>query len=222
MLRLQCRRRAERAHLGHSPALADMDAAAFERLDQRRRHRRAAGQDPAQGRAARAGRREMGLEAEPDRRHAEAHRHALGLEQLVEARAVEPRPGQHQLRPVHRRGIGGAPAAGVKQRHHRADRVARRHRDRVGERDAEGMQHRRAVAVERALGIACRAGGVAERGGGPLVELRPFEIPVLGRDQPFIAGRPRRPVAGSALSLGQQNNPAVVSEAAAPAARSAG
>ena len=68
--------------------------------------------------------REIGLEGEPHGRDAEADRHPLGFEQLVEARPVETRPGQDELRAVHRRGIGDAPAAGVKQRHHRADRVS--------------------------------------------------------------------------------------------------
>ena len=112
MLRLQRRGRAERAHLGHSPALANLDAVAGERLD----HRSAAPQSRRKAAGAEVeqrvpGRGEMRLEAEPNGRHAEAQRHPLGLEQLIEALPVEPRPGQYELRAVHRRGVGDAPAA---------------------------------------------------------------------------------------------------------------
>ena len=134
----------------------------------------------------------MRLEAEPYGRHAEAHRDALRLEQLVEARTVEAHTGQHELCPVHRRDIGHAPGAGVEHRHDRADRIAARHRDGVGERGAVGVQHRRAMAVEDSLGLAGGAGGVAQRRCAPLVELGPDEpLFVLGRYQLVIGGDDR-------------------------------
>ncbi len=163
MLGLQRRRRPERAHLGHSPALAHVDAVTRKCLDHRRRHRRTARQDPLQSRAAHAGGRKIRLEAEPHGRHAEAVGHALGFEQLVETSPVETRSRQNELGPVHRRGVRNAPGAGVKHRHHRTNHVVGRDRYRIGKRDPERMQHRRAVAVEGTLGVAGGPRGVAER-----------------------------------------------------------
>ena len=49
--------------------------------------------------------------AEPDRGHAGAHGHALGLEQLVQALAVEVRAGEHHLRADHACSEYGRPQA---------------------------------------------------------------------------------------------------------------
>ena len=49
------------------------------------------------------------------------------------------------------------------------------------------MQYRRAMRVEHALGIAGGTRGVAQRRGRVLVELRPFVVVGLGRQQVFVA-----------------------------------
>src|SRR6185312_1625496 len=109
-LALEHRKRADRAHLGHAPAL-DAAHAVFllEGLDHRRRRGRAADGDAVNAVDALAGLLEILQEAEPHRRHAQGQRHLLGLEQLVEAGAVELGAGKHQLGARHRRGIGDAP-----------------------------------------------------------------------------------------------------------------
>ena len=68
----------------------------------------------------------------------------------------------------------------MEHRHDRQDHVARRAVQRVGQRGRVGVQHGRAVAVEHALRVAGRAGGVAERRRAVLVEQRPVER-VAGR-----------------------------------------
>src|SRR5215471_8224235 len=66
------------------------------------------------------------------------------------------------------------------------------------------------MAVEGALGLAGGAGGVAERGRSPLIELRPHEIRVLGIDQSLVT----RKLGEAGGRLGalrrHQHNPAVL------------
>ena len=131
----------------------------------------------------------MPQQAEPHRRHAGADRDLLGIEEVVEALAVECRARQHQLCPDQHRRIGQAPGVDMKHRHHRTDHVARRKIEAIGQRGAVGMQHGRAMRVERAFRIAGRARGVAKRGSEPLVENRPGEIVGFGGEQLLIAQR---------------------------------
>src|SRR5262249_16151751 len=100
------------------------------------------GQNPAQFRAASAAGGQIGIKAEPDGRHAQAHRHIFGLEKLVEALPVETGAGKYQLRPVHWRRVWGSPTASVKQPYDRPPPVTRREWDCVAERDPKGVQHR--------------------------------------------------------------------------------
>ena len=62
-------------------------------------------------------------QAEPDGRHAAAHRHALLVEQPREAGAIEVATRQHQRRAGQRRGIRDAPGVDVEHRHDRQDAV---------------------------------------------------------------------------------------------------
>ena len=71
------------------------------------------------------------------------------------------------------------------------------------------MQHRGAVAVERALRIACGSRRIAERCGRPLVELRPLEVVFLVRKQPFIARKRRQAGLRLVLLVGHQDYPAI-------------
>ena len=208
VLCLQRRDGAERAHFGHAPALHHIDAARLEGGHQRGRHRRAAGEHAAQCRALGAGRRQMRHEIEPHRRYPEAQRDAFRLEQFVEAGAVEARPRPYQLRPVHRRGIGGGPAASVEQRHDRTHHIRCGHRDRMRQRCGERVDHCRAVAVEDAFWVAGGAGGVAKRRGVALVELGPVEILALGREQSVIGRQHRQ----RRLRLAEEDDPAVLGQ----------
>ncbi len=157
------------------------------------------------------------LEAEPYRRHAEAHRHALAVEQLAQAGAVEAGTRQYQLRAVHRRDIRHAPAADVEHRHDRADDVAARQRDGVRQRGAEGVQQGRAVAVENAFRPAGGPRGVAQRRGAPLVELGPLEtVFALGIDQLVIDAEHRqagfRRFEQDKATIGRQQRPQPLDE----------
>ena len=102
---------------------------------------------------------------------------ALRLHQHVEAFGVELRPGQHHLGartspPENGRLQALAWNSGTTIRiESRA--VSASASARIG---GEAVQHGRAMAVEHALRIARRAGGVAERAGGVLVEARPDEV----------------------------------------------
>ena len=53
----------------------------------------------------------------------------------------------------------------------------------LGSEIRRGVQYRRAMAVEGALGMTGRAGSIAKRGGGALVELGPLDIRGLGGEQ---------------------------------------
>ena len=78
----------------------------------------------------------------------------------------------------------------MEERHHDEDRIARSEAERVGRAGGEGVQQRRAMAVQHALWIAGRAGGVAERRGRVLVEERPFVIGRSLRQEIFVGEKP--------------------------------
>ena len=179
--------RAERAHLAHAPGMQHLDAEfPVEGLDHRRRRGRAADHGVLH-------RRELELvglhvveQRQPHGRHAGREGDALLLEQLVEAGAVEGHAREHQLRPDQGGRVGQAPGVDVEHRHHRQDHRARRNAQRVGQRRGIGVQQRRAMVIEHALGIARGARGVAKRGSRTFIELRPFVSAGLVRDQLLV------------------------------------
>ena len=65
------------------------------------------------------------------------------------------------------------------------------------------------MAVERALGLAGGAGGVAEGSSSPLVEFGPLEILVLGRNQRLVTGEAREAGRGLGALFGHQYDPAL-------------
>ena len=71
----------------------------------------------------------------------------------------------------------------MEHRHHRQHHVARGNVERIGQRRRKRMNHGRAVRVQHALRVTGGARRVAQGRRGVLVQLRPFEIAVLGRDQ---------------------------------------
>ncbi len=113
----------------------------------------------------------------------------IGVEQLVDRRAVELGAGHDQARAVHRRAECQRPAVGVEQRHHRQNDVAGRKPEHVGHRGRERMQHVRAMRIDDALGISGRARRVAHAGGVVFGDLDPLEIAVDGGDPVFIGDR---------------------------------
>ena len=180
--------RAERAHLGHAPGVQHLDA---EILLERPDHRGRAGRT-ADHRGAQRGELQLGFlhvieQSQPDRGHTRAHRDLFVLEHLVQALAVEVLAGEDELRPGERAAVRQAPRVDVEHRHHREDAVGRREVERIRQGGGVGVQHRTAMAVEDALGIARRSRGVAQARGGLFVEGRPLELVVFGLDQVLVA-----------------------------------
>ena len=182
-----------------------------ELLDRRARRRRTARADDLQFQLGKVELRFVrfhpGEEVQPDRRNAEGLGARLALKQHVEAFGIELRTGEHKLRSAHRRGERQAPGVGVEQRHHGEDRIARHEAECVGRAGGEGVQHRRAVAVQHALRIAGRAGGVAERRGRILVEERPFVIGRRLRQEILVGEQPVKLRLGK-LALVAKRDPA--------------
>ena len=178
--------RAERAHLGHAPGVQHLHVVALlEGAHHRRRAGRAA-DDRAAHRAELQVVAPRRARAGPARRS--ARRPTCVTPSLSNSSCSDlpssARAREHQLGADHARDVRQAPGVDVEHRHHRQDDVARRAVQRIGQRRGVGVQHRRAVAVERALRVAGRARGVAQRRGGVLVEARPVE---LGRHAPSIS-----------------------------------
>ena len=172
---------ADRRHFGHPPGMADADAAVAEPLDHRPRRRRAANGHDLEVAQIVAGALDMLDHAQPDRRHAGAVADLLVMEQL--AHLLRPVVGaQHQLAADHRRRPRHAPGIGVEHRHDRQDHGLRRQIEAVRRHFRIRVQHRRAMLVEHALGVAGGAAGVAKAAGIALVALVPAVIAVLGGD----------------------------------------
>ena len=180
--------RAERAHLGHAPALGDLDLVFLpEALDHRVGHGRTADQ-----RALDRTHLELVLLAvveqrQPHGRHAGRQRHLLLVEQLVDAGAVELEAREDQLGAAEGAGIDEAPGIGVEHRHHGKNRGVGIERQDRARAHHHRMDHRGAVRIEHALGIARGARRVAERRGRLLVELGPLERAGLVGDQLLVA-----------------------------------
>ncbi len=180
--------RADRAHLGHAPAVQHLDPVLeLEGRDHRGRHGGAADHHALERRQPPAGLLQVVEQAEPDGRHPRGEGDPFALEALVQAGAVEPWPGHHQACADQRAGVGEAPGVDVEHRYDRQHGIPGRKPHRVGQRDRERVQHGRAVMVEGALGRSGRARGVAQAAGRGLVEHRPVVLGRLTRDQAFIA-----------------------------------
>ncbi len=110
----------------------------------------------------------------PDRRNAGGDRHFFPLEQIDQAGWIQVRPWHHQLGAEHHRGEGEPPRVGVEHRDDGKDRVALGDVHTGAEREAEGVEHERAVRVEHAFRLTGGASGVAH--GRRLVLLRLGQI----------------------------------------------
>ncbi|EAV43465.1 hypothetical protein SIAM614_02271 [Stappia aggregata IAM 12614] len=174
--RRQIALRAERAHFRHAPGMADVDALLLEPLDQRARGCRAADDDIAEAIGKAAALADLVHEADPDGRNAPGGEHLFAVHQVEQAFAVQRAAWENQTGAGKRCAIGQAPGVDVKQRHNGQN--ARSFLEDLWNGDAHvvGMQHRGAVRIERALGVACRTGGVTKAGGLVLVKIRPVHF----------------------------------------------
>ena len=128
----------------------------------------------------------MGDQALPDGGHAGAHGHLLGFHQLVERRAIELWPGQHQLSAGNQGCIRQAPGIDMKHRHDWQDGFLRRQAERARQTDRDRIEHDGPMRIERALGVAGGAGGVAQRRSGALIKTRPVKDLACGCDQLLV------------------------------------
>ncbi len=184
----QCTHGAQGRHFGHAPGVQHRHPVALaEGLD----HGRRTGRTPNYGALEAAEFQPPGLHVVeqhlPDRRHTGGHADLLALQQFVDRLAIERRAGKHQLA-AHRGGrIRNAPGVDVKHRHHRQHAVARAQVERIGQSSRISMQQGRAVRIQRGLGVAGGAAGVAHAGGGVLVEIGPVVVAGVRTDPGFIA-----------------------------------
>ena len=123
----------------------------------------------------------------PDGGHPGGKGDAFGLHQLIQRFAIQRRARQHQLGPHLRGGVRNAPGIDVKHRHHRQYHVPGREAHRIGQSSGIGMQGAGAVAVQRPLGVARGAAGVAQAGGGVFIKLRPVVVAIVGSNPGFVA-----------------------------------
>ena len=188
MLCPRCAQRAKRTQLRHPPSVHGGDVVALFEGAQHRRRQRSASHD----RASHGGKLELVLvhvieQTLPDGGNTGRHRHLLRLDQLVERLAIQCGARENQLRAAQRRAVGDLPGVDVEHRHHGKNRVARRKIHHIRPRDGKGVQQRRTVAVQHALGVAGRARRVAQRRGHLFVELRPDVLIILRGEQLLVA-----------------------------------
>ena len=166
----------ERRRLGHAPGVDDLDAVPLvERVHQRRRAGRAADDDlPQRGDVGRVG-VEVGA-AGRSRSSARRRRASASPRRSSAASgaACRKRSGMTSEAPVMQRRVRQAPGHRVEHRHDREHVASPWARGRTLSADAHlhRVQVDRAVAVDDALRVAGRAGGVAHRGGVVLVHAR--------------------------------------------------
>ena len=171
--------RAERTHFGHAPAVAHFDAVVFlKSADHLGRTGRAADDDELERREFLALLAQVMQQPQPDGRDGGGHRHLFCLQKVADRGAVELRPRHHHPRPADKAREREAPGIRVEHRHDRQNRVVGLQHQGFGAGRHQRMQGVRAMRIEHALRVAGGAGGVAEPGGGALVELLPAEVAV--------------------------------------------
>jgi len=123
----------------------------------------------------------------PHRGHTGGIGDLLGLDEFVDRLAVHGRAREHQFAARERGRVRDAPGIDVEHGHHGQHRVARRQAHHVGQRSGVGMQRGRAVAVQRRLGVARGAAGVAHARCRVLIELGPGVVGRVGTDPGLVA-----------------------------------
>ena len=184
--------RAQWAQLGHAPSVQHIDTVLLaECRDHGGWASRAANHSAVELAELQARGLHVGEQHLPDGGHPSGKGHAFGFHQLIDRFAVERRAGEHQFGTHHGRAVRDAPGVDVEHGHHRQDRVAGRHAHHVGQSRAVGVQDGGAVAVQRPLGVAGGAAGVAQAAGRVFVDLRPDIGVGLSTDPGFIADQAR-------------------------------
>ena len=136
-------------------------------LGQRPRHGRPAAEHQAQVRDV--GPVELGQHAHPDRRDAGGEGDVVVAQHPGDRLRHHVRAGHHQVdAPQNTAAYGRAPGVGVEHRDDRQQDVALDQPGDVGHEQRDGVQHRRAVGVDDALGVAGGARRVAH-GRGPVL-----------------------------------------------------
>ena len=184
-----------------------------ERLLQRHRHRRAAAQHQPQvlGQVDVVVLVEVGQHVVPDRRHRPGHGRPGLAHEPAQRLGLQPPVRHHQGGAGHHRGVGQAPGVRVEHRHDRQHPVGPGQAADDAQADGHRVQVRRAVAVDHALRVARRAGGVAHGGGVALVEIGPRERVVRGVEQLVVqvhllaAGPQRVEVGARGVRTGDQH-----------------
>ena len=172
-------RRWQKAGLRHSPAVRDRDPVLVrECIEEARGRRGSCDNDALECLDRPADGRQMVDETLPDRGYAGCVRGAMGIEGVRERRTVQLKPRKDHRGAGHRARERKSPGrVRVIERHDHARTRGRPQVEHVGGARRHGVQYQRPMAAQHALGIARRAGGVAERRGRAFVEAR------IGRDR---------------------------------------
>ena len=171
MLVLQGANRPQGRHLGHAPGVQHFNPIhVVECRDHGGWTSRTADDRALEGTEAQATGLHVAQHHLPHGGHAGSKGHTLRFDQLEDRFAIHGRPRKHQFGARHGRGIRQAPGVDVEHRHHWQYGVAGAHAQGVRQRTGQGVKHGGAVAVQRGLGIARGAAGVAHTRGGVFVK----------------------------------------------------
>ena len=167
--------------------------------DHGRRAGRAANDGALQRRKLQVARLHVGQQHLPHGGNASGKGHALVLDQVVHRFAIEGGARKHQFRTHHGGAVGNAPGIDVEHGHHGQDGIACGDAHHIGQSRSVGMQDGRAVAVQRALGVACGATGVAEARSGVFIKLGPGVLGGLALNPGFVTDQARNAGIGGQL-----------------------
>ncbi len=186
MIGRQNAHRTERRRFGHAPGVDRPRLMRGEALDQGLRAGCAADDDPTHRCHRLSGLVGVIEQVEPDGRYTGAKGNFFAVDDLQQTRPVKTWSGEDQPGADHGRRIGNPPGIDVEHRHDRQDAFFGRDAEQARLIDTQGMQDRRAVRIEDALGVPRRARRVTKPRRGFLVELRPVEPVGFRRQQVFV------------------------------------
>jgi hypothetical protein len=157
------RQRADGRHLGHAPAVDDVDVVlVLERANERRRGGRSADHEHRARRDVDGVLVEILQQVVPDRRDACATGDLFGLDHRRQRLGLQEPVGHDQRRAGDHREVGEPPRIGVEERDDDEQVVALADREPV--LHSRGVEVVAAVRIGDALGVARRSGGVTHRG----------------------------------------------------------
>ena len=126
-------------------------------------------------------------EIKPQRGNAGGDGHLLAVHHGQDRSRIKVAPGHDQRAARHRHAKGIAPGIDVEHRHHRHDAIDRTQAGDVTAAQHQGMYEDRAMGIKRPLGPPRCPRGIAQPGGGTLVEARPGRDLLGSRNQGLIA-----------------------------------